>query len=424
MEKINFIDLLEKDKIAALTSGINNRFGKALTLYAMKTGHPYTVYELAAQLETYLGEKLPFYCGRPFGYCKDSLYPIGAVLDITVRKQDKLVRAYSKTDEGEIYGDPSIARFLLLADQLDISLSSMNRATHTSGRVRHGYVVTKILDNIIDGEIRNIANISEDIKLNSLTVSKTLRHLRSIGFVDFDSVKTDRLGPHESGYSSVIVSDRDKLEKYISNPEELRKAILNRKGKIQRIGYILETLKKRYEEFDSKKLSEETGFGWSDCSSVVSVLCDLGIYKYKIFKGAEFMSSVKILDKGKQAFELAYDPIIKVSINPFSRYVRQEYREILDKWSSQMDNLFRREKIRYLNEKQLYSKESGEEKVRIIKSAIRNLNTSLFRIKDVNKELDKIGAKINKETTSNIIRELAKEKEVDKVREGFYKLSN
>lgn len=419
-KNVKFTQLSEPDRIAALVSGINNYFGKALTLYAMKTGRQYTWDELAIEAENFLGEDLPFHMLNPYNYCRRSLRPIGAVVKSSTRKQGKWIKTYAKTEDGEIYGDPSIARFLLLADDLDISLNKMNGATSTPlGSVRHGYVVARLLEELSDREVHTEVEIVKNTGILTTTIKFSIESLQDIGLVDFRSVKTDRFGKSESGYSVAELVDKSRLEKYIENPGELRKEVL-KKRLFQRFGILRRVLELKKENLNRKDLIDELGIAATTSSSCIATLCNLGVYRYQYFKGGATQSSVKITDKGLKAFELAYYPVLRAARELDSRYVRQEYREILEKSGGQINELLRHEKERYTNEKQSHKSDEAEEKNRIVMYAARNMGKENFRIKDVNENFKRNQININSRTVGYIMRRLVKSGELERLSKGFY----
>lgn len=395
-KNVKFTQLSEPDRIAALVSGINNYFGKALTLYVMRTGRQYTWDELAIEAESFLGEDLPFSHAVPHSYCQHSLRPIGAVVESSVRKKGTWARTYAKTDDGEIYGDPSIARFLFLADRLGMSMNRMNGATNSSGKVRHGYVIARLLEELADGEKHTRKEFAEATGIKPVTLLTSLNHLSKIGFVDYNSVKVDSWGRDaEKGWSVITLKNKRRLEEYLSNKEKLRKDVLEKREQFHHFGYLTKILQLRKEELDRQSVSSDLNISKMNISTIISLLCNLGVYGYKEFVGRKIQSSAKILDKGRTALEIAYLPVLKAAREPDSRYVRQEYRQVLDRFSGKIDELFREERVRYAEEKQTRSQEDADDKNRIILHVIKRLGKPFFRVKDVQKKLEEDNLSVN-----------------------------
>lgn len=435
-KNVKFTRLSEQDRIAALVSGINNYFGKALTLYVMRTGRQYTFDELAIEAENFLGENLPFSRRSPYTYCQDSLRPIGAVVESSVRKKGTWVRTYAKTDDGEIYGDPSIARFLFLADRFGISMNRMNGGTNSGGKVRRGYVIAVLLEELADGERHTQKELSEATGIKDVTILGSLNHLSKIGFIDYKSVKVDAYGDAEKGFSVAVIKNKGKLEEYLSNEEKLRKDVRKKRERFSKFGHLTKTLQLRKEELDRQSLSSNLNIFGANASTVISLLCDLGVYGYKEFAGAKIKSSVKILDKGRTALEIAYLPILKATRESDSRYAKQEYRQVLDRLSGKMDELFREERVRYVEEKQMHNQEGVDEKNRIVLHVIRKLGTPFFRVKNVKRSLEEDGTDIKYRTINKVFGRLVKDGilercpvelkvggEVRKFEKGYYRVA-
>lgn len=414
-QETRFSNLSEIDRITGLVAGVNNLFGKSLALYAMRTGYPYVYHELNAKIKTFLGENLPLVRTALLRYCQNSFEPIGMVVTNSDRKQGSWITTYTKTEDGEKYGDPSIARFILLADEMGMSLNKMNGGTVFRSKLSRSYVSARVLEELIGKEKHTVAELKRKTEINRHTISHSLNYLKKLGFVDYKSVNIDSWGDDQKGYSLAELVDRNKLEHYLTSPENLRQDTLKVREDFYKFNYLIRALKLGLDKITNKKLEEDTKIPLSNASSIISLLCDLGIYRYVEFKGGEIMSSAKILEKGVRVFELAYYPVLRAARELNSRYVRQEYREIIDKLGNQINELFRREKMRYLNEKQLHNKEEAMEKNEIILSIIRNLNMPVFRIKNIKEKLEENGSKINPNTVGNIIYRLIESDKVEKV---------
>lgn len=414
-QETRFSNLSEIDRITGLVAGVNNLFGKSLALYAMRTGYPYVYRELDAKIKTFLGENLPLDRTALLRYCRNSFEPIGMVVTNSNREQGSWITTYTKTEDGEKYGDPSIARFILLADETGMSLNRMNGGTIFRHKLVRSYASARLLEELINKEKHTVAELKRKTQINRHTISHSLTHLSELGFVDYKSVNTDSWGGNHKGYSVAELVDRNKLEHYLANPENLRQDVLKKRKDFYKFNYLIRALNLDSDKITNKKLAEDTGISLGNVSSIISLLCDLGIYRYVEFKGGEIMSSAKILERGLRAFELAYYPVLRVARELNSRYVRQEYREIIDKLSNQINDLFRREKMRYVNEKQLHNKEEAMEKNEIILSIIRSLNVPIFRIRNVKEKLKEGESNINPNTVGNIVYRLLESGKVEKV---------
>ncbi|TAL48620.1 hypothetical protein EPN87_00070 [archaeon] len=416
-----FTELSEAEKISGIVSGINNYFGKALTLYAMKIGHPYIKSELVACLETFLKEDLPFSRAIPHQYCRDSLQPIGAVTKMQVKKGDRNVVGYAKTGDGEIYGDPSIARFLSLAEELDMSLNKMNGGTSAHyGTLRHGYVLARVLEELNDGERHTQAELSKKIGVSGKNLLNSLPYFDKIGFITYESVKIDSWGTSERGYSSAHLVDIGKLEYYIENPKELRKDVADKRSWFTNFGHLTRALQLKSKDITYTKLEENLRIPHVSSNIIVSLLCDLGIYEYKYIGGRK-RSSVKITSNGLRAFELAYQPALRACREPDSRYVKQEYREVLENLTDlRIHEMFRQEKMRYIGEKQSHNVAEGEEKDKIVLMAAKGLNTPVFRPRHIQEELARKGVDMKRATINLVICRLAESGEFKRAKKGFY----
>ena len=127
----SFLKLDEAGRIEALVSGVCNNGTKMLALYAMQKGREYINSELNAAAENLLGNALPFKGDNVLhAYCKNSLGPVGVILEKKVVRMEicgrRLATAYEITEEGEIYGKPLIERFLLLANTINMPLNLLN----------------------------------------------------------------------------------------------------------------------------------------------------------------------------------------------------------------------------------------------------------------------------------------------------------
>lgn len=98
---------LSDEELGNLLAAIGNHEAKAITLLVMRPGEIYTYRELFKEFLRAQGEVKGWQIspGVPFGYCEDSLSPIGLVAKEALNP-DLSTYGYSKTEYGKEIGDP------------------------------------------------------------------------------------------------------------------------------------------------------------------------------------------------------------------------------------------------------------------------------------------------------------------------------
>ncbi len=389
----SFLALAEQQRADAL---VMNNFGKALALYVMKSGEEYTGEGLNGAATGFLGSDLPFKGKRRMhDYCKDSLEPAGMVAGGSTERDGRSVSTYSITEHGERCGKPAALRFLSLADYLGKSLNELNGATNTSGSVGHGYALAKVLECLNDGKIHTVTDIAQTAGLTEKVASFSLRHLDRTGLAHYKSVRCDPYGGAETDYSVIELTGRDEAEGYARNPRLMTKRLPHSQPDyapyVRRC--LLAALGLGLQEIHRNMLVGALGVSDATAKKVMALLCDLGVYAYRKFKGSFVLSESQITDKGIYAFELAYGPALAVAKDPRSAYAAGAYlMGALERSSKSPAELFASERRRFIETSNNLKQRSGDENVELVMDAIRSSDRSTdFRRKDVVEQLVKRG---------------------------------
>jgi hypothetical protein len=395
-----FLSLSVQKRIEALVSCTCTSGPKALALYIMATGKKYTQGELNRNAVEFLSSDLPFSSGILHGYCKTSLQPAGMVNSSIVTEtmhSRRYLTAYRITQDGELYGKPSIARFILLAHMLNVSLNDLNGVTNSPGGYKHGYLVAKILEAIKDGKSYSLSSIAKNIGVDIVNiVGSALYELNRLGLVDYKSLNfRNFLHSSVAGYSVAKLKDRAKLEEYLKDENKLRSDVEKLRAFNCKWEYLVCALRLGLGELDRNILSEELGKKYADglkvqhvrkniCSIVLSTMCDLGIYEYKGFIARKTKSEAIITERGLMAFTLAYEPILLVAKDPLSEYVSAEYRKTLQEIEPIIADLFREEMERFKKTSRHLHSRMPEETDRLVMGAVRRVELdSPFRASDL-----------------------------------------
>ncbi|MBI2583567.1 MAG: helix-turn-helix transcriptional regulator, partial [Candidatus Aenigmarchaeota archaeon] len=217
-------------RVDAFTSGILSPDAKALTLWAMEHGKPYTRSALYQAVLQFAGRGLPVtepsvwqYCnGVPARNRRDwydgALCSIGAVVkDKIVVEGGDAQAAYLKTDAGADFGEPLAALATALVNRMDsakkkprfISMQRIISMPNTRGKHSHGYAVYRIIKLLAENQGKELgcADITEQTGLNETVVSYTLTDLGKAGMIEYYSPKRDVGGSSARGWSVVRIDE-------------------------------------------------------------------------------------------------------------------------------------------------------------------------------------------------------------------------
>jgi DNA-binding transcriptional ArsR family regulator len=343
---MSFVDLSVQERVEALTSGVNSTGLKAATLWSMEMGRYYTTNELATNVWRFLGTKAASF-SIPIQYCKASLEPIGMVVKHTFTGDMAL--AFGKTEDGLVYGHPSIARFLYVAGELDISLNSLNGDAKSPRELRHGFVVASVLELLRDGKERSVVDIARATGISIKTVSHYLNSVVKQGLVDYERIALDSFGNSETGYSVASLVNGQKLEYYIQNPLALRADTLTVVPYYAHWGYLERTLELRAGTLEPQSLAQRLDIHKKGAASVITLFGRLGIYKHERFKGKEVQSLARVNFLGEFVFDNVYRHILAIAREPESGETMRRFSEIMQELD--VHGLFRQEIERYMREK-------------------------------------------------------------------------
>ncbi|MEK6953132.1 MAG: hypothetical protein AABX29_09035 [Nanoarchaeota archaeon] len=173
---------------------------KSATLLALDDS-PVEASEIKARVRKFVGQgHLPR--SPVFGqYCHQSLYPIGAVIEETIRREgvEDIHLAYSLTEAGKRYGRPIATLALQYAVKNNLSLYQILRSTQSTGETRAPLNRIKILKLLYKrGNLRE-ADLVEDMIQGASNIHRSLQDLKKIGFVDYDSI-----GETQKGKSVIV----------------------------------------------------------------------------------------------------------------------------------------------------------------------------------------------------------------------------
>jgi len=391
-----FLDLSEQERAEELFSASNSA-AKALMLWVMKRGKNYTEGELDAKMQSFLRKKLPLELkGNLKAYCRYSLEPTGLVAEFQDFKKPQTSKApvkrkvnkYEITDDGQTYAKPAIARFLLLADELGISLNNLNGATKRNGRTSNAYVIAKILEALTEQGPHKPYTIGEKLKLvQKNVVLQNIRKLASLGLVSYDGTGIDTFKPREAE-----LADSDKLERYLENSEELKSAVLSIYPRFTNFGRLRTIMELRLREIGreilpNKFAAQNKKLSKSGASEATSVLCRIGVYRFKCSgtssKPKAEVTEVKITEKGELAFQSAYRPALTVARYPRSVYVNDGYQSILARIEADVRDLFRREFVRFFRTNGRLNRRDPDEDSRAIIDVVKERGLEEFRVREL-----------------------------------------
>lgn len=414
-----------QERVEALTAGVANSGPKALALYAMQRGRDYTNGELNAAAETFLGQSLPFKSnGTLQQYCRWSLEPVGFAVEKKVVREhmyaNRLLTAYSIIEEGEIYGKPSIERFMMLSHKLNLPLERINGATSTPGAVRRGYVVAKVLEALSDGEPTTASSL--EIAINVSQIRTQLTGLHKSGLINYKSVQCDTYGGPERDCPTIELADREKLETYLTDDGRLRADTLKVRNGFDEWGYLRRTLALHAVELDRHSLHRLAAIPKDAGSRTIPTLVMLGVYRYTNFIRGNVKSDVQITDNGLLAYELAYKPVLLVANDPISDYVFMDYKMPLE---VPILELFREELERFRTSNNKIRKKNPTIEVDSLLSHLETNGIETFRRKDLIEILKEGGDKRNLEgTVAFLMEKMRREGIIESIGvHGYYRLA-
>ncbi len=127
---------LSEEKLGGLLAAIGNHEGKALLLASMKKNRIYTRWDVHTLMMENQGDQKGWVLNEPvtFGWCKDSLHPIGLVA-LEVIDQDLNTLGYMKTDYGDKEGTALAGHLLAFSEKHpEISLYKLFGSTSSSSK--------------------------------------------------------------------------------------------------------------------------------------------------------------------------------------------------------------------------------------------------------------------------------------------------
>lgn len=320
-----------QSRIEAFTSGILSPDIKGLTLQSMNPLKTYTRSELYDQVCAFCGfdsdlRTFPltpdsiwsYYNGRPrYRGCLDS---IGVVVKLNVGVKDTphgivYATAYHKTDAGEDFGNPLVARGTYVVNELAkrrIKNSSLWKLLgafnkNTVARYRSGYTRYKIIKFLSEHpkeEFRKTDLVQALPELDDIVISDTLNSLGEAGVIDYYSSRG-------SGWSEYTLVKKLNEEEIVSNAMKIMPQFRN-------IGYLRSVIgyvnKNSNEVFKYDKLSEKLGIRKNQVSACLSIMHSTGYLSAKL-KGKEIMSIAKANEITQIVEEELIEPIERISYN-------------------------------------------------------------------------------------------------------------
>lgn len=284
-----------------------------------------------------------------------------------------------------------------------------------------GYAIARILEVLNNSGESNFATLDKKL---SISTCGQLLHLNKLGLVEYESIPIDTYsGVSAKGAATITLLDKVKLEEYIQDDNKLRQDVLSVKPKYREWGYLRRALELKEEKLDYISLSNKLGLREGNHSSkVISTLVKLGIYKYDHFE-YRALSKVRITDKGRVAYALAFKPVLEIARNPNSQYeiglydVKVEENEIV--------NLFKEELVRFEATSNYLNTKPMLETTQLTISLLRDTHKDrTFRQTDVIEVLSKagfVGDLRNK--AKQVLRLLRGQNEIESAgKNGFYKL--
>ena len=396
-EPTRFVSLSEQERAEAVFSVCNNA-AKALMLWMMKRGKEYTKEELAAKMRSFLGRKVPLELAENLrAYCRLSLEPAGLVTE----RQDfrklqfgkvtgkRLVTLYAITIDGQSYAKPAIARFLLLADELDISLNNLNGATKRNGRTSSAYTIARILEVLAERDGPHTPHsIREKLGLaKECVVLQNIMKLASLGLVSYKGTGIDT-----SKQRKAELADKDKLDRYLENGAELKSAILSCCPKFKNFDRLRGAMELRLQEIDRGILSgafaaANKKLRGNEASEVVSILCRIGAYRFKggarAIRSRAEVTEVRITEDGEFAYYSAYRPVLSVAGNPKSPYADEGYQKVLAHIKPGIRTLFRGEFSRFLQTNGRINRSDTGRNCKAVLKAARRQELEEFRTREL-----------------------------------------
>ncbi|HUC39168.1 MAG TPA: hypothetical protein VL944_03505 [Candidatus Acidoferrum sp.] len=354
----NFREMDFQERVEAIGAA-SNYYGKVAIQLTMRHELPYTGAELYHSLMRTLGisdkADMPFSRSTPFDYCRESLWPISAVVKGVVKKNSRNITAFVKSQDSEEFFLPMAARFLVLADQFDISLVTLLGDTASPGIVRRGYVMASTMQNLYDANAPlPFSTIIERIGGNHF-IGGPIEQLKSAGLVDYSKAKIDPLGESERGYAvATLKMSREEVGQLISEEGRLESALIGTKKAQQKRLYfsrlaIRAVLADPPQSIDCESLAKSLDINRSHACKVVTALCEIGVYQRDRETGER--TSVWLTDRGRYAYEYGFVHGLRVSLDP-SYASTPEYRGAYEELGRDgIIRLLSREKRRYVDQK-------------------------------------------------------------------------
>ncbi len=392
-----FIRLNEQERVEALLSYAGNSAAKALTLWVMEPDRRYYDKELGSVIRDFLGGDIQFRIVdniRP--YCRTSLGPMGFITENKGTRRvpigrsmiDKPVNEYMITYDGQTLAKPAIARFLLLADELGVSLNNLNGATKRNGKTSSAYAIAKVLEVLADQGVHTARSVAERIEsVHKKVVLLGIKRLAALGLVDYKGTGIDTYKAREAE-----LTDADRLERYLANDAKMRAAVRQFYPRFTNFSRLRAIMELRLDVIGREPLFNvfaemNKNLNKNNASEATTVLCRMGVYK---FRGETVeprprveLTEVKMTERGRFAFEFAYKPILFVARYPRSDYANGEYQSVLKYVEPKIRSLFSNELVRFSRTNGRLNKGDPDEYNKAIINGVEERALEEFRIKDL-----------------------------------------
>ncbi|MDE1825243.1 MAG: hypothetical protein KGH77_03295 [Candidatus Micrarchaeota archaeon] len=417
MHKEKFLKMSVQDRANALFAACNLE-PKSVLLLTIKKGTPYAQADLVDTIrKRYNLDAVPFGEQGLFSYLKHTLAPISMVVEGTKLVDGKYIAAYT-TDLGRNYGDAVCLRALLLGDFLEIPLTKLLGSTATTGKIRHGYTVAKVIEYLCnqDSEHR-VTDIVSSTGIKESVVSTTAEQLVSIGLARYSGIEPyTYVKGSGGGYVVAVLQDNGKLEMYRADKDALRKDVGLYSTKFHLWGAIESALDLGYANIECNALARDLGINERTASELINRLVDLGVYKFAVFGGGK-QSACSITDYGRYAYETLFGPVLKISENPQSQEAIIAFNSVLKIDEARLITLVGKALKRYSSVKVSHTSHQKEELQDAVKLTLR-ISGSFMRPKEVKERLPGNIPQRSKETTRRILSNLHKGGEIEKA--GFW----